>query len=165
MTFPACGGPSWLPPILLSLFLSAQLSTTCLAQSNTASGGNSLAPITSTTVVTVIQSSSASLAAAQTHTIQVGLADHIFKPDSTVANIGDVSTCIVLSSLLHEALLTDPDYRIRLLPTKPQRRPRRIRLPLYPVRDDGPQQGWLLLGFPGSQHRPHLTTHLPHPHQ
>ncbi|KAA8622322.1 PAT1 domain-containing protein [Pyrenophora tritici-repentis] len=33
--------------------------------------------------------SSTSSAAAQTHTIQVGLADHIFKPDTTVANIGD----------------------------------------------------------------------------
>ncbi|CAE7174154.1 hypothetical protein PTTW11_05577 [Pyrenophora teres f. teres] len=49
-------------------------------------------------VVTVTQSSlplqtstigSTGSAAAQTHTIQVGLADHVFKPDTTVANIGD----------------------------------------------------------------------------
>ncbi|RMZ73453.1 extracellular serine-rich [Pyrenophora seminiperda CCB06] len=80
MAFPKYGGPSRLPSVLLCLFLAIQFSAICLAQSNTAAGRSSLSPTTSTT---------ASSAAAQTHTIQVGLIDHVFKPDSVVANIGD----------------------------------------------------------------------------
>jgi hypothetical protein len=67
--------------------LFVHLPSTCLAQDN--DGYSSDSPAPSSGVVN--QPSSTSSAAAQTHTISVGLADHKFKPESTNANIGDVS--------------------------------------------------------------------------
>jgi hypothetical protein len=59
---------------------------------------NARAPDPSTSIST--QPSSTSSAPAQTHTVQVGLADHKFKPDVTEAAIGDVysSTPTLLNS-------------------------------------------------------------------
>jgi hypothetical protein len=59
----------------------------CLAQDR--DGLSSDSPTASAS--TASESSSTSSAAAQTHTISVGLADHKFRPESTNANVGDVS--------------------------------------------------------------------------
>jgi hypothetical protein len=90
----------WLQLLLASLLL--QLPT-CLAQMSMSSAAavatpNARAPDPSTSIST--QPSSTSSAPAQTHTVQVGLADHKFKPDVTEAAIGDVysSTPTLLNS-------------------------------------------------------------------
>jgi hypothetical protein len=80
--------PPWASLFFVSLLLVTHLPTACLAQAST--GSSSGSPTVSST--TTSQSSSTSSAAPQTHTIQVGLADHKFKPETTNANIGDVST-------------------------------------------------------------------------
>jgi plastocyanin len=55
-----------------------------------ASGDVSAARSPDTPSTTTATSSSTSSAPAQTHTIQVGLADHKFKPDEIKADVGDV---------------------------------------------------------------------------
>lgn len=78
---------SWISAILPSLLVISQVSTAYLAQEST---GNSVeASVPSPTISD--QPSSTSSAPAQTHTIQVGLADHKFRPEATTANVGDVS--------------------------------------------------------------------------
>ncbi|KAF1834022.1 hypothetical protein BDW02DRAFT_579891 [Decorospora gaudefroyi] len=68
--------------LLIALLLFIQLPPSCLAQDS-----SNESPRTSST--TTSRSSSTSSAPAQTHTIQVGLADHKFKPEVTNANVGD----------------------------------------------------------------------------
>jgi len=75
----------WGLVLLFSLFL--QLSAVCMAQDVQADARK--ADPSSTTSS---PSSSTSSAPAQTHTIQVGLADHKFRPEVTTAAIGDVSS-------------------------------------------------------------------------
>lgn len=78
---------SWISAILPSLLVVSQVSTACLAQDST--GDSVEASVPSSTISD--QPSSTSSAPAQTHTIQVGLADHKFRPEATTANVGDVS--------------------------------------------------------------------------
>lgn len=77
---------SWLHTVFLSLVVVIHLPTG-LAQDDPASSTES--PTTSS--IAPDQPSPTNSAPAQTYTIQVGLADHKFKPEVTTANIGDVS--------------------------------------------------------------------------
>ncbi|CAO2652889.1 Nn.00g023000.m01.CDS01 [Neocucurbitaria sp. VM-36] len=79
---------------ILSFFLAGCLPTICLAQDNNESSNglstakaNARSPDPSSSTTT--QPSTTSSASAQTHTIQVGLADHKFRPEVTKAEIGD----------------------------------------------------------------------------
>jgi hypothetical protein len=134
------------------LLLVLQFSAVCLAQNDASA--------------TVARASSTSSAAAQTHTIAVGLADHKFIPDVTKAAIGDVSTnpispslCLPKTLVAHKpncspyvtSTNTTTDRRVPLLPRKPQRRPRRIRHALHPLRNDRVQENRLLLGLQRSR--------------
>jgi hypothetical protein len=85
---------SFLLQILLLSFLTLQLLSPCLAQDSSSSGdavatADARRPDSTTSIP--FQTSSTSSAATQTHTVQVGLADHKFRPDVTEAEIGDVS--------------------------------------------------------------------------
>ncbi|USP73494.1 uncharacterized protein yc1106_00768 [Curvularia clavata] len=71
---------SWKPAFIQSVLVATWLPGICLAQ-------NGAQIVTASTPS--IQPSSTTSAPAQTHTIQVGLADHKFKPETTEANIGD----------------------------------------------------------------------------
>ncbi|EOA83928.1 uncharacterized protein SETTUDRAFT_21263 [Exserohilum turcica Et28A] len=75
---------SWLHTVFLSLVVVIHLPTG-LAQDDPASSTES--PTTSS--IAPDQPSPTNSAPAQTYTIQVGLADHKFKPEVTTANIGD----------------------------------------------------------------------------
>ncbi|KAF2035214.1 hypothetical protein EK21DRAFT_84835 [Setomelanomma holmii] len=75
------------PPLL---FFTIQFLSGCLAQDSTSeSGSSATAQARGPDATTSIQASSTSSAPAQTHTIEVGLADHKFRPDTTEAAIGD----------------------------------------------------------------------------
>ncbi|KAF1843459.1 uncharacterized protein K460DRAFT_290674, partial [Cucurbitaria berberidis CBS 394.84] len=76
--------PSWLTLLSLYLLLTLQLPAKCLAQDSIKSSNGD--PSSSTTS----QPSTTSSAQGQTHTIQVGLADHKFKPEVTEAKVGDL---------------------------------------------------------------------------
>ncbi|KAH7072374.1 hypothetical protein FB567DRAFT_201402 [Paraphoma chrysanthemicola] len=81
--------PTWLQIVFILCI--TQLFTECLAQESVSSRDSSVtaqarSPDPSTKPS---QSSSTSSAPAQTHTIEVGLADHKFRPESTEAAIGD----------------------------------------------------------------------------
>jgi hypothetical protein len=76
-----------------------------------------------------------SSASSQVHTVKVGLADHKFEPDVTLAGVGDVSSCtrpclhnVSSSFAIVEGGQTDTekgtDYRVSFLSGQPQRRPR-----------------------------------------
>lgn len=68
-----------------------RIPATCLAQQSTSSLGDGISGTQEPTVVTTLPKSISSPAPVQTHTIQVGLADHKIRPETTKANIGDVS--------------------------------------------------------------------------
>lgn len=69
-------------------------------------------------------SSSASSAPTQTYTVQVGLADHKFQPDTVQAGIGDVSSAAVFQTInASDAMLKVTDCGVSLLSRKSQRRP------------------------------------------
>ncbi|EUC35674.1 hypothetical protein COCCADRAFT_90218 [Bipolaris zeicola 26-R-13] len=79
------GSRCWVAAFLQFLLVSIQLPTTCLAH-------DSVQPdvqVVTASAITPGQPSSTTTAPAQTHTIQVGLADHKFRPEATVANVGD----------------------------------------------------------------------------
>ncbi|KAF5845307.1 hypothetical protein GGP41_002903, partial [Bipolaris sorokiniana] len=79
------GSRCWAVAFLQFLLVSIQLPTTCLAH-------DSVQPnvqVVTASAITPGQPSSTITAPAQTHTIQVGLADHKFRPEATVANVGD----------------------------------------------------------------------------
>jgi hypothetical protein len=78
--------PTWLGLLFFSAL--AQLSVMCLAQSTTDARKTSSSIMTTATSVEADFTSST---AAATLTVQVGLADHKFKPEVTEADIGDVS--------------------------------------------------------------------------
>ncbi|KAH4069599.1 hypothetical protein HBH98_067020 [Parastagonospora nodorum] len=83
---------SWLRTLVVTSFLFTLLPAVCLAQESTSNSGasvtaNARAPDTSSSAT--IRPSSTSSAPPQTHTVQVGLADHKFVPDVTEAKIGD----------------------------------------------------------------------------
>jgi hypothetical protein len=95
---------SFLLQTLLVSFLTLHLPSPCLAQDSTSSSADAVATADarrpdSTTSIS-LQPSSTSSAAAQTHTIQVGLADHKFRPDVTEAEVGDVCLLHLLSNLV-----------------------------------------------------------------
>jgi hypothetical protein len=125
---------SWLHASLLASFLFTQLPAVCMAQDSTSNDAASVTANARVSSSISSQASSTSSAPAQTHTVQVGLADHKFNPDVTEAEVGDVSNIPqILPWTLYIAahiLTSAPDHRIQLLPCQPQRRPRRIRLPL-----------------------------------
>ncbi|KAL5117107.1 hypothetical protein ACEQ8H_004932 [Pleosporales sp. CAS-2024a] len=77
--------PSWLRILLVA----SVLSTICLAQDSASSIAAIAKSQTVPSIITSSRPSSTSSAAAQTHTVQVGLADHKMKPDVTQANVGD----------------------------------------------------------------------------
>ncbi|KAJ4363149.1 hypothetical protein N0V83_010269 [Neocucurbitaria cava] len=88
MALKALKTPSWLAVIFVSFILATHLPTACLAQDKpVSSNGNPTA--TADAMNPDPSSSTTSSAPTQTHTIQVGLADHVFKPDVTNASIGD----------------------------------------------------------------------------
>jgi hypothetical protein len=93
---------SFLLHILLLSFLTIQLPTPCLAQDSSSSSADTVATADArrpdSTTSMSLQPSSTSSAAAQTHTIQVGLADHKFRPDVTEADVGDVSLPLPIHS-------------------------------------------------------------------
>ena len=72
----------WMLTFVQSFLVATQLPRTCLAQS-------SVQAVTASSTISG-QPSATTSGPAQTHTIQVGLLDHKFKPDTTVANVGDV---------------------------------------------------------------------------
>lgn len=71
------------------LVLVLHFTAVCFAQSSTSGSfsANARGPDSSSKVV----ASETSSAPAQTHTVQVGLADHKFRPDVIAADVGDVS--------------------------------------------------------------------------
>jgi hypothetical protein len=79
--------------LLLAFVL--HLPAVCLAQTSTSVSitANARGPDSPTKPV----SSSKSSAPAETHTVQVGLADHKFRPDVIAADVGDVSISLLLS--------------------------------------------------------------------
>jgi hypothetical protein len=92
---------SFLLQILLLSFLTLQLPTPCLAQDSTSSEATVAtadARRPDSTTSSSLQLSSTSSAVAQTHTVQVGLADHKFRPDVTEAEVGDVSLPLPIHS-------------------------------------------------------------------
>lgn len=83
------------------VLLLTQCSALCLAHGSTVSQDvtttiNARSADASMSTSTI--ASSTSSAPAQTHTIEVGLADHKFRPDVTTANVGDVSILFSLDS-------------------------------------------------------------------
>jgi hypothetical protein len=81
------GLSAWLHVLLV--VLTTQL---CFVQSSVASKAAPIVTDASPSPSVSEQSSSTSSAPAQTHTIQVGLADHKFRPDTVQAEVGDVRT-------------------------------------------------------------------------
>ena len=79
--------PFWASASVVCSLTFVVLPSICFAQDDF--DLNSSSPTASSTPAN--NSSSTSSAAVQTHTISVGLADHKFRPESTNANIGDVS--------------------------------------------------------------------------
>lgn len=79
---------SWLRTLIVTSFLLTLLPVVCMAQDSTVTA-DARAPDASSS--TTIRPSSTSSAPPQTHTVQVGLADHKFVPDVTEARIGDAS--------------------------------------------------------------------------
>ncbi|KAJ6268389.1 hypothetical protein PSV08DRAFT_249712 [Bipolaris maydis] len=75
------GSRCWATALVQFLLVSIQLPTTCLAHDSV--------QVVTASVITPGQPSSTITAPAQTHTIQVGLADHKFRPEATMANVGD----------------------------------------------------------------------------
>jgi hypothetical protein len=90
----------------------------CFGQSSASSKVASIATDPSPSPTVFDQSSSTSSAPSQTHTIQVGLADHKFRPDTVQAEIGDVSIPIPSKSL-HEPG-TNTIHRQSSSPSTPQ---------------------------------------------
>lgn len=83
---------SWLH--VLTLLALVHLPALCIAQSSTSNTGSTVSAAvmkSSTSPSTSSRPSATSSAPTQTHTVQVGLADHKFQPDTVQANVGDVS--------------------------------------------------------------------------
>jgi len=76
---------------LFQLFITLHFIVICFAQENSSAMVSTMDSITK-----VARSSSVVSGPAQTHTIQVGLADHKFVPNVTEAAVGDVSVSLDL---------------------------------------------------------------------
>ncbi|EUC48652.1 hypothetical protein COCMIDRAFT_51479, partial [Bipolaris oryzae ATCC 44560] len=79
------GSRCWAVAYLHFLLVSIQLPTICLAHDSVQLD----VQVVTASATTPDQPSSTITATTQTHTIQVGLADHKFRPEATVANVGD----------------------------------------------------------------------------